>query len=398
MRLAERAECVAFQSLVASRAAGAAIGRIRPSRSEPADIFLCIADHFEPQVGRPGRATARRRVVEWLTRYPAIADRHRDADGCIAKHTFFYPWDEYDPWELDRLVELCAAGHGEIELHLHHQDDTEESLRAKLRAAVDTFRSHGALGQTGDGRPAFAFVHGNWALCNSRNDGGRNYCGVNDELRILQEEGCYADFTFPAWRQQSQPRQANSIYYALSRAGRPKGHDRGEPARVGRRGGDGLLIIQGPLVPHVSWRRGLPRLSMDDGDLAHYRAHGPARLDRWVRAGICVQGRPDRIFIKLHTHGAQDANLNALLGRDLDALFSDAEARFNDGARYRLHYVSAREMYNAVKATEAGVEDLEMARDWTIKPAPALQRSENTGSVLCNAAVTAYAGLCSAQP
>ena len=32
---------------------------------------------------------------------------------------------------------------------------------------------------------------------------------------------------------------------------------------------------------------------------------------------IQVQGRPDRIFIKLHCHGAADANRHALLGEDL---------------------------------------------------------------------------------
>jgi hypothetical protein len=30
------------------------------------------------------------------------------------------------------------------------------------------------------------------------------------------------------------------------------------------------------------------------------------------------------------------------------------ESRYNDGVRWKLHYVSAREMYNIVKAAEAG--------------------------------------------
>ena len=51
------------------------------------------------------------------------------------------------------------------------------------------YREHGALPSWPDGRPAFAFIHGNWALDNSRLENVRNYCGVNDELTILRETG-----------------------------------------------------------------------------------------------------------------------------------------------------------------------------------------------------------------
>ena len=108
---------------------------------------------------------------------------------------------------------------------------------------------------------------------------------------------------------------------------------------------------------------------MDDGDIASYRRYAPERLDRWVQAGIHVFGRPDRIFIKLHSHGAADENRLAMLEADLEAMFSDAEARYNDGKTYRLHYVSAREMYNVIQATEANVNvSLSEARDWVISP------------------------------
>ena len=82
-----------------------------------------------------------------------------------------------------------------------------------------------------------------------------------------------------------------------------------------------------------------------------------------------MRGRPDRIFIKLHCHGAADANRHALLGEDLERMFADAETRYNDGQRYRLHYVTAREMFNIVKATEANVAlDIPAARDYILKP------------------------------
>lgn len=357
----------------------------RHARRGPVDVFLCIADHFEPQHGRPTTGVARARLEDWLRRYPRIAAGHRDADGRAPAHSFFYPWDEYDEWEFCRLSEMCAAGWGEIELHLHHQDDTPASLRRKVSGAVRLYREHGALSAWPDGRAAFGFIHGNWALDNSRCEHGRNYCGVNEELSLLAEQGCYADFTFPAWQQTAQPRQVNSIFYAVDDPDRPKSYDRGTPARAGRPGKGDLLLVQGPLAPCVRrMERGGLRPAMDDGDLASYRRYTPERLDRWVRTGIHVQGRPDRVFIKLHCHGAADRNRDVLLEEDLEALFSDAEARYNDGTRYRLHYLTAREMFNVIRATEeatGAAEDLMAARDWALPPPGAVALGERRAAV-----------------
>lgn len=108
---------------------------------------------------------------------------------------------------------------------------------------------------------------------------------------------------------------------------------------------------------------------MDDPDLAACRRYHPDRLDRWVRQGIHVQGRPDRIFIKLHSHGAADDNRAVMLGEDLGALYGDALSRYNDGTRYRMHFVTAREMFNVVKATEAEAPHAdERLRDWVLPP------------------------------
>lgn len=374
--------------------------RSAPSAGEtdgPIDLFLAIADHFEPSVERASRSTARERLDDWLTRYPRIAARHRDADGRPPTHTFCYPWDEYDAWECARLAELCAAGWGEIELHLHHRDDTESSLRGKLRAALDTYRGHGALTAWPDGRPAFGFVHGNWSLDNSRCEAGGNHCGVNNELEVLAQEGCYADFTFPSWKKRSQPRMLNRVYYAKDDP-RPKSYDRGEPARVGSTEAEGLLMVPGPLVPFV--RRGdrLPRLGMDDGDLAAYWPYEPVRMDRWLRAGISLPGRPDRVFVKLHCHGCADWGRFALLDQELDALFADLEARFNDGRRYRLHYVTLRELYNVIKATEAGAGcGADEARNWLL-PAPEASGDGSRGTAAAGRACRGTPTLQPAHP
>lgn len=333
------------------------------------DLLICVVDHYEPHVLHPSEALARARHQDWLDRYPLIASRHHDVDGRVPKHTFAYPWDEYDEWEFSTLCAMCEQGYGEVELHLHHKNDTERSLTDKIHQAVALYKSHGAFSHWPDGNPAYAFVHGDWALDNSRSEHGRNYCGVNSEITILKQTGCYADFTFPAWQNSAQPRTVNAIYYATDNPQHPKSHDKGRRARVGASDLGDLLLIQGPLAPFIDRSRGVTRVAMDDGDLAHSRRYTPDRLDRWVRTGITVEGRPDRIFIKLHCHGANDVNRMDLLGSDLDALYADAEARYNDGNLFRAHYLTAREMYNIVKATEAAVPGpIEALRDYVLPP------------------------------
>lgn len=358
-------------------AARRAFGQPASPGKGPVHLFLAITDHFEPQVHQPGQHIARKRLEQWLREYPLIAARHRDCEGRPPAHGFFYPWDEFDEWEFSRLVELCTGGWGEIEFHLHHRDDTEETLRRKIREGIETFQAHGALSAWPSGRPAWGFIHGNFALANSRCEGGVNFCGVNNELAVLEQEGCYADFTFPAWRTTAQPRQLNSIYYASGDPTCPKCYDRGVPAQHMSPRASGVVLVEGPLVPH--WKPGkggLPRPAMDDGTLTTNLGYSPERLDRWVQARVHVQGRPDWLFIKLSCHGAADGDREALLGRDLEALFSDAEARYNDGERFRLHYVTAREMYNLIAAAEAGLDgEPGELRDWLLPPphSPAYQ-------------------------
>jgi hypothetical protein len=53
----------------------------------------------------------------------------------------------------------------------------------------------------------------------------------------------------------------------------------------------------------------------------------------------------------------------------MDQFYTDIEAKYNDGINWKLHYVSAREMYNIIKAAEAGMTgDPGNYRDFIIKP------------------------------
>jgi len=89
----------------------------------------------------------------------------------------------------------------------------------------------------------------------------------------------------------------------------------------------------------------------------------------WIAADVHVEGRPEWTFIKLHTHGAQERNEEALLGAPMDRLLTHLETHFADGGRYRLHYVSAREMYNIARAAMDGLRgNPDAYRDYRLLP------------------------------
>ena len=151
-------------------------------------LMFCFVDHYEPGWARPTYEVERERVLRWKQGYPALCAKHRDADGRPPVHTFFFPEEEYRPEHLDDLVDLCRMQLGEIEIHLHHDNDTEAGLREKLQRFTRTLIDrHDALPvDPVTGQARWAFIHGNWALDNAHPDGFG--CGVNNELIILREE------------------------------------------------------------------------------------------------------------------------------------------------------------------------------------------------------------------
>lgn len=318
-------------------------------------LMFCFVDHYEPAWEQPTYETECVRVARWREGYPKLCEGHRDADGRAPIHTFFYPEEEYRPEHLDALVDLCRMGLGEIEIHLHHDNDTEAGLREKLQRFTELLAArHDALPRdAATGQPRWAFIHGNWALDNCHPTG--TGCGVNNELIVLREEGCYADFTLPAAPDPCQTSTINRIYYATDDPQRPKSHDTGVRVAVGRPARGDLMIIQGPLG--LMWHNrkfGLvPRI--ENADVRTSSPPTPARVDAWVETGIHVEGRPEWIFVKVHTHGTQERDMGTLLGPKMAEAFSHLESKYNDGREWKLHYVSARETYNIVKAAEAGL-------------------------------------------
>lgn len=332
----------------------------RPRRAVPdgvTDILLAVCDHFEP-LHATDKHGALERLRRWQHDFPPLIEKFHDADGIRPRHTFFYPVEQYDPDILAALTDLCRATGGEVELHLHHDHDTAAGLREKLERGKNDLARHNLLARDATGGVRYGFVHGNWALANSHPQG--RGCGVNNELTVLAETGCYADFTMPSAPSPTQTRIINSIYYATDN-GHPKPHNTGKPASVATNSpyqlstiNHQLLLIQGPLG--LNWQRRkfglLPRI--ENGEIT---GTNPPRADRmkiWTRLGIHVQGRPDWIFIKLHTHGGNPRDMAALLGDPMRRFWEHALANYNDGKKFRLHFVTAREMVNIIHAAEEG--------------------------------------------
>lgn len=329
------------------------------------DVLLCIADHFEPHWGGAGDAVAAARVERWVREYPDALGRFRDSDGRSPRHTFFYPIDQYDAACVESIAGLCRAGYGEVEIHLHHDGDTAANLERTLIAWTERLaHRHGLLGRWPDGRLAYGFVHGNWALDNSRPDG--RWCGVDNEIEVLARTGCFADFTLPSAPDPTQTRTINSIYYATGCPGRCKSHDRGvrvggtpsstprsSPSWPASSSTEKLMLIQGPL--RLWWPGGL-RPRIENACLQANQPPTMRRLDQWIKAGVGVPGRPEWRFVKLHTHGAVEANADMLLGHAMSTFHSQLAERAKQDRGFRFHYVTAREMYNLAKAAEAGFE------------------------------------------
>ena len=88
-----------------------------------------------------------------------------------------------------------------------------------------------------------------------------------------------------------------------------------------------------------------------------------------MKANINVEGQPEWVFVKVHAHGARGADFETFFGRPAAVMHEHLNRRYNDGANWRLHYATAREAFNIVKAAEAGkTGDPDDYRDFAIAP------------------------------
>jgi hypothetical protein len=343
--------------------------RKAPRPQGPRHLVFAFCDHWEPLLGDPGDAIGDARVRFWAEHYPKLASEFRDADGRSPCHSFFFPGEQYRPHWLDTLAGFAQKRIGEVELHLHHDGDTKASLRRDLIEHLGNIGNHGHFSRDPDGRIRYAFIHGNWCLANARKDGAR--CGVDEEIPLLFDTGCYADFTFPSAPDESQPNIVNQIYWPVGDIAQKRAYEQGERARVGHVKRDRILMIEGPLA--LSPRREKIPIWIENSSITAKEPGTATRVSTWVKQNIHVEGRPEWVFVKVHTHGAPEAQAASLLGQGGREMHRALTERYNDGKDWILHYVSAREMFNiAIAAMEGREGDPNDYRDHVMKPPPVI--------------------------
>jgi hypothetical protein len=308
----------------------------------PCRVWVALADHWEPYWLQPSDEIALERVDVWARHWPKIAAKHADSAGRAPQYTFYYPQEEYRPAFLDTLSIMVRQGIADVDIHIHHDGEGEQNFVDRMSGFIDALTNRHGLLRKHNSRTVFGFIHGNWALDNSRPDG--RWCGLNNEITLLRELGCYADFTMPSGNSPTQSRTVNTIYWVTDDPLRPRSFDWGVPVRPGEAVSGDLLIIPGPLG--IRWSGRLkPRI--ETGEVAYQDWPTAYRIARWLELAPRIG---NNIFIKLYSHGAQERNYRALLlDGALDRLFEllPQECRRHG---HELHYVTTWEMRQAVDA------------------------------------------------
>lgn len=337
----------------------------RRAAAKGVHVIFCIADHFEPAIIPDQGSTSaekweqERRLEQWCKEIPRVLDPWRDSEGRPFYHTYFYPAEQYDADIVGRLAEHCRAGWGEIEIHLHHgipaPDSREHTERQIVEFRDALVQKHGCLSRwDGTGPARYAFVHGNFALANFKADWA---CGVDAEMQVLADTGCYADMTMPSAPDDTQVPKINSLYecgFPLDQRGP---HRAGRNLSAGRKPSIFPLMIQGPLMLDFSpeSRAGLfPHI--ENGALTWKYPTTMARFHLWRRAGITVEGRPDWVFIKLHCHGMDPRDADAMYGAPRQKFLRELMEESKQSGRYEVHFSTAREMTNIILAACDGRE------------------------------------------
>ncbi len=343
---------------------------------EPVHLMIAVADHFEPAIDldsgykRVPRSEQEQRLERWARDYPRAVEGWRDHDGRPFVHTYFYPAEQYDCGLVEMIAEHCHSGWGEIEIHLHHgmlEPDTAENTWRLLSNFRDQLAFHHRClaVEEGSDQPRYCFVHGNFALANSA--GGR-FCGVDSEMKVLAETGCYADFTLPTGAYHpAQTAKINSLYECGLPLTEAAPHREGNDLAAGRVPGIFPLIVQGPLLVDLARSRRAFRPVFERGDITKPNPMNLDRLTLWKKARIHVAGRPDWLSIKLHCHSMDPTQKDAVIGdqfrKFLEQLVGGAEER-----KETLHFVTAREMANIILAACDGKEgDPREYRDYRFK-------------------------------
>jgi len=307
-------------------------------------IFIMV-DHYEHFAkGVIPQSVENNRI--WCEKFRKISDKYLDDYGNKFRYTWFYPYDHHIDGIMDELSDMSFRGYGEVEMHWHLPIDgsvTPQTYQQKLNEALEWYHQFGAMITDEETpRTAFAYIGGNWDLDASRTPKSN---GLTNQIDVLRKSGCYADFTFSTIGTNAQPQKINSIYYVIDDTEKPKSHDTGIDAEVGKQPNENqFMIFEGPMT--IDWQGAL-----EYGAIESDPRFQPDRIPKWLKANIHVKGRPEWVFVKVYSHGAQSAKI--VLDHDLEWMLQSLQ-EYCKTHGIKLHFMTTREAYNLVKAAEAG--------------------------------------------
>ncbi len=120
-----------------------------------------------------------------------------------------------------------------------------------------------------------------------------------------------------------------------------------------------LVNFPGPLVFAPSLQPTRLFLDLDDGDTHPPQPSAPYQVNRTVnrtvRANIHLPERCDSVFIKVLAHDISSLEDDEVVGRSFDETLTYLEQHYNGERHYVLHYVTAREADNLVRAASDDV-------------------------------------------
>ena len=168
----------------------------RPTPPAPS-TYVCVSDHFEPRWRRPSLDEGRRRVGRWVEEYPKLARRHADSFGRSPVRTLFFPWREYRPEHLDAIASVARDGLFDVQSTSTTKTTppTTSAARSPTSPARSTRATDSWARPVAD-RADHLGLHPRQLGARQPHPDGI-FCGVDDELSVLVEAGCYADLTLP---------------------------------------------------------------------------------------------------------------------------------------------------------------------------------------------------------
>ena len=114
------------------------------------------------------------------------------------------------------------------------------------------------------------------AISRSETPAAGRFCGVDDEMQILQETGCYVDMTLPSAPDETQvPMLNHNLRMRLAADGKNAAPDGNAVSQLLGNQPQLPLIFTGPLV--FNWTRrikGVPVPRLDDGALVYNQPTG----------------------------------------------------------------------------------------------------------------------------